>query len=514
MRKIIKLAALLVCMTMVMAVLPGAALAETEGVTADGLKYQVYDDHVEITGYTGNAAELEIPGEIESLPVTVIADRAFYNCISLTSVTIPDSVIAIGNSAFYSCDSLTGVTIPDGVTVIGREVFEDCHKLTSIDVAQNNPSYADVDGVLFDKTMTKLIQYPNGSGRVSYEIPDSVTAIDDRAFFRCSGLTSVTIPNSVTAIGNGAFWLCFNLMSIDVAQDNPSYVGMDGVLFDKTMTKLIQYPIGNGRKSYNIPDSVTEIGECSFFGCKSLSEVTMSNSVTIIGVWAFSSCTGLANVTIPGNGTGIYTGTFYGCTGLTSVTIGDGFKTIGTQAFYGCTGLTSVTIPKSVTYIDHSAFSDCDSLTDVYYAGSEVDWANVSVGYFNDPLRSDKVHFNSTGPAPEIKVTVNGALIDFDVPPTAIDGTTMLPVRYALEPLGAEFVWDGENQTVTVTAKGKTIVLTVGSATALVDGEEKTMTQPAMAIDGRTLIPIRFVSEELGYNVDWDGETSTVIITG
>lgn len=116
--------------------------------------------------------------------------------------------------------------------------------------------------------------------------------------------------------------------------------------------------------------------------------------------------------------------------------------------------------------------------------------------------------------APEVSVIVNDNQIVFDVPPQIFDGTTMLPVRLALEPLGAEFDWNGEDQTITIRANGKIIVLTIGAENALVDGASKPLAKPAMLIDGRTLIPIRFVAEELDYAVDWDGDTRTVYING
>lgn len=113
----------------------------------------------------------------------------------------------------------------------------------------------------------------------------------------------------------------------------------------------------------------------------------------------------------------------------------------------------------------------------------------------------------------DVSVMVDGGRIVFDVPPQIFDGTTMLPVRLALEPLGAEFDWNGENQTITIRANGKNIVLTIGAENALVDGASKPLAKPAMLIDGRTLIPIRFVAEELDYVVDWDDGTKTVFIS-
>jgi len=196
----------------------------------------------------------------------------------------------------------------------------DCSKLISIDVAADNPNYCSVDGVLFDKNKTELIQYPAGKSAPSYSIPSSVTTIESAAFRSCSSLTAVTIPNSVTSIGDGAFLNCPNLTSItipnsvttigyytfddcsklpsiDVAADNPDYCSVDGVLFDKDKTTLIRYPAGKSATSYSIPNSVTTIVESAFSGYSCLTSVTIGNSVTNIGKYAFYNCSSLTSIT-------------------------------------------------------------------------------------------------------------------------------------------------------------------------------------------------------------------------
>ena len=145
--------------------------------------------------------------------VTSIGEYAFYDCTSLTSVTIPDSVTRIGAWAFESCTSLTSVTIPDSVTRIGSYAFRDCASLTGIWVAEGNSHYSsDVSGVLFNKDKTTLVQCPGAFA--AYTIPNSVTIIGDSAFFYCTSLTSVTIPDSVTIIEGGAFSDCDNLTDV------------------------------------------------------------------------------------------------------------------------------------------------------------------------------------------------------------------------------------------------------------------------------------------------------------
>ena len=237
--------------------------------------------------YCTNLTSITIPNS-----VTSIGDGAFSGCTGLTSITIPNSVTSIGNSAFWTCRSLTSITIPNSVTSIGMQAFYNCTGLTSIDVAADNPNYSSNNGVLFDKDKTILIQYPASKQDATYTIPNSVTIIGGAAFRYCTGLTSITIPNSVTIINSSAFWDCTGLISIDVVADNPNFSSIDGVLFNKNKTNLMQYPAGK-QGAYTIPNSVTSIDDSALRGCTGLTTITIPNSVTSISRSAFLGCTGL-----------------------------------------------------------------------------------------------------------------------------------------------------------------------------------------------------------------------------
>ena len=219
--------------------------------------------------------------------ITTIGCCAFYNCSSLTSVTIPDSVTVIGDGAFFGCSSLTSITISDSVTSIGVGAFCCCWNLTSVIIP-------DSVTVIGDDAFNECISL------TSITIPDGVTVIGYRAFSYCSSLTSITIPDGVTAIGEQAFDGCSSLTSI------------------------------------TIPDSITVIGDGTFDGCISLTSITIPDSVTVIGDFAFFGCRSLTSITIPDSVTTIGDYTFDGCSSLTSITIPDSVTVIGDAAFYIC----------------------------------------------------------------------------------------------------------------------------------------------------------------------------------
>ncbi len=183
-------------------------------------------------------------------------------------------------------------------------------------------------------------------------------------------IKEVIVENGVTSIGNSAFAGCESLANITVDANNAIYSSDEnGVLFNKDKTTLIQYPIGNTRTSYTIPDSVTSIGAYAFAFCTSLASITFgeNSQLTSIGYSAFSSCDSLASITIPDSVTSIGNYAFSYCDSLESVTFGENSQltSIGDYAFYLCDSLASITLPNSVTNIGNQAFYACTNLASI-----------------------------------------------------------------------------------------------------------------------------------------------------
>lgn len=247
-------------------------------------------------------------------------------------------------------------------------------------------------GAMANYSSSRAPWYSMRSSIKKIAICDSVTTIADYAFIGCDSLTEVTIGDSVTTIGEDAFLFCPSLKAFTVSADNPKYKDIDGVLFNKACTTLIQYPAGRTETTYTIGDSVTTIGDDAFEYCTSLTTVTIPDSVTTIGDSAFSHCTSLTEVTIGDSVTTIGEVAFGACASLTTVTIGDSVTTIGDMAFAWCDSLNTVIFEgEPPTSFGEDVFDDCGGrFTIYYYPKHESAWApngeTTWNGYSIEPL--------------------------------------------------------------------------------------------------------------------------------
>src|ERR1035437_9275151 len=207
-----------------------------------------------------------------------IPANAFQNCIGLTDINIPSSVMSIDNHAFAGCIGLKTLNIPSWVQFIGDYAFYECDGLTTIDFAASA----------------------------------MLNSIGNYAFYGDNSLTTINIPASVVSIGNYAFSGCSGLTAINIPPTSTSLTSIGDYAFSDL----------KGLTTINIPASVVSIGNYAFSGCSGLSAINIpstSTSLSSIGNNAFNGCSSLISTNIPASVFGIGKNVFNGCSSLISI---------------------------------------------------------------------------------------------------------------------------------------------------------------------------------------------------
>ena len=361
-----------------------------------------------ITGYSGNATALYIPGEIDGHEVVAIGDRAFQNRTDLRTVMIPDSVTEIEAYSFNNCTNLSNVTLSKSLKYMGGRAFGSCEKITQIEIPKSldncgNSGYASYHGPFGACSGLKKIIFEEGTKEISnnlfrgctgleeISIPASVIKIErytfadctnlknvyfsngvknveNNAFTNCTSLTKVNIPDTVDSIGNSAFSGCTNLIEVHLP-DKLKETASDTFSGCKKLTTI------------NFPSTLTTIGNSAFSGCESLPEAILPSGVEKIESNAFKNCKALKKAAVPDTVSSIGSSAFYGCEALTDITLGSKLKKIESQTFYGCIVLPSIVIPYNVTTIGDSAFVNCTKLTQITVPRNTTSIASNAFSY-------------------------------------------------------------------------------------------------------------------------------------
>ncbi len=312
---------------------------------------------------------------------------------SIDIYEIPEGVTDILSGAFDGSKNLKTVIIPNSVNSVSRTMFEKSGIYINPENWEDDVFYVDDRLVKVDwDTQTENIIVKEGTRKIeahafascdnikSITIPDSVENIGAQAFESCSSLESIYIGSGVEEIGGAPFVFdveghpCISLNNIEVSKDNKNYASVDGVLFNKEMTELIQYPIGKKQKEYVIPDSVTKLGYDAFCYCDELTKLTVGKGITEIDYCLLFGCDNVETVILPETLTKLDSGAFK-YSGIKYIDIPDSVTYLGCEAMTDCPHLETVNIGKGVSYIHEWAIS-----------GSSLKKINV------DPLNK---HFSS-----------------------------------------------------------------------------------------------------------------------
>jgi len=274
-------------------------MAVPEPSSEDDFLVVIEDGNAIISGYTGEAAIVSIPPQIDGYPVVAIRDRAFYAWDRLTAVIIPDGVTAIGAYAFEDCAGLTALTIPESVVSIGDFAFAGCDNLTLLvmegsygadyatERALRHAFLADAPKPLTFTSGAYTYTLAEGQATILQGNPDAI---------------ELEIPTQldgypVAGVAAGAFLDCPNLGYIEAEEGHPVYASVDGVLFDANRRMLAAYPPSRREELYIIPEDTQRIDSHAFSGASNLIVVIVPDSIVSIGEHAFADCGNLILLT-------------------------------------------------------------------------------------------------------------------------------------------------------------------------------------------------------------------------
>lgn len=343
--------------------------------------------------------EYEIPDT-----VTTIGAYAFSDNEKLTKITFNEGIEKINSHAFFACKKLTNVNLPDTVTNIGAYAFSNCLSLVGINVG---------------KSLTEVGEYAFNRCEIlsSIILPDTIQFVDRDVFRNCSELKSITIGKSISSFGHEAFVNCDKLNIVNFTgtadqwsvirfadeKSNPTYfakkINIDGELLEslilKEVTRVHCYTFVNCEciTSIIFPDTLTEIGESSFDGCKNVEYIKFKSDPKFLDEKAFNNVDKVTTAVIPAleeyafNVKNLTTVTLFGgnlgkvkfksMPNLTDLTLSYGYTEIKSGELANCGLVTTLTLLSSIVKIEADVFSEFNSLEEVNYKGSIDKWAEI-----------------------------------------------------------------------------------------------------------------------------------------
>ncbi len=495
--------------------------------------------------------------DVGTLTITgdgVIPDNgAPWNSNKINNVIISDGITGIGAKAFSGRSSIERISIGKDVEIIGENAFLNCTGLTSIKLPE---------GLKYIESEAFM-----GCGASSIIIPSTTVKIADYSFYN-SRIVNAKIPGGVKQIGEYAF------AGGNWNYDSAAYdaIPLKRVEISEGVERIgnCSFSKAQNLATVKLPQSLTSIGKGAFEYCASLNEIIIPEQIDNIAEGTFNYCINLTVVYIPKNVISIGAAAFQRCNKLTTIyyegtedewyniVVGAGNEVLNSAAkkynYNIKTGTTNPTTPTTPTQpttekaiLTYSANGGIEPPSPVTAkVGDKVKiseekltrlgyqflgWAKDESAYAPEYTGGEEITltgnttlyavWKNTSYSTMIVLTidknealVNGEAVYNDVAPIITNSRTMLPARFVAEKLGATVSWDDAARKVIITGSdGKVIEIIVDSATAYVNGAACTLDSPAFISNSRTYTPVKFICDNLGADVKWDGEKRTVTIT-
>ena len=344
-----------------------AAVCAGGEVVADGIAYTVYRDHAEVSGYTGESAAVTVPGVMQGVPVTAVADGAFSGTL-VRHVELPESVVRIGAEAFAECERLVVCTFPDALTDIGRDAFRGTFWLNK---QRKTGEPVTAGHVLLDAAKC--------GGFI--RLPDHVREIAAYAFSGNTELTGVRFPDGLTKIGEGAFSGCTALRKLDIpksvakipAEMCAGCTALQSLTLPESITDIAPEAFsGCGKLRGFTGMNVKRIGARAFAGCSLLSSADGMPELEEIGEEAFADCSVMMHYISDWHLQYVGAGAFRNCKSMLNVVLSEAVTEIGDEAFAGCTSIKTFEVHSVLALFGKNVLPDSPELTLYAYEGTNT----------------------------------------------------------------------------------------------------------------------------------------------
>ena len=372
----------------------------------DGFGYIIPNETVYITDCPKDLERLEIPSQIDGVPVTALYQSALDYTINTLFITLPEGMVEIGEEAFAhsgvkevnlpsslklikkyafkDCADLKKIDLPDHAA-IQTPLFSGCRSLEEINVTPSNDIFVSTDGVLFTKWDIKLVTYPQGKTDLTYAIPNETRAVFPAAFIDNCYLEAITFPNKLYDVFAYAFSGCVNLKSVSLNEDIKNIgdfafaqSGIKSIDIPRGAEMIGEYAFANcvQLKKLNILAEDAAIKEGAFANCISMESAAFFNPLKYIGRRAFMKCVSLRDIVFPAvSSLEVAEETFRGCSALREVSVSEGIESIADGAFAD-SGLKTIRLPSTLRKVGR-AFSNCHNLETILYNGSPDKWKEI-----------------------------------------------------------------------------------------------------------------------------------------
>lgn len=347
---------------------PVEAQDEPQILSSNNWSYFSNETGWTVSSYSGDKINLEIPAEINDIPVTQLGAELFMNNSKLESIQIPDSVTTIGKNAFLGCTALKEVKIPEQVKTIPEGCFRYCLSLENVELP-------------YILTSIGKDAFSDCLALREISIPPNVTTIGETAFAYCENLENIKVPRKLTTVNANAF---LDTSWFDQQSDKFVFIGRGILLKYNGDEKNVEVPYGtvsisnafqgNVRiESVVLPQTVLRITQNAFRDAANLKTINIPDFVTTIGASAFEGCRSLTEINLPSTVTSLGGSAFRYCDRLTKLDIPEKVKSLGSRVAGDCPNLVSIKIPDAVTTINVNAFTGSDNLQIKIIPGSPAE---------------------------------------------------------------------------------------------------------------------------------------------